>query len=360
MASNHVTSAGYFGQSFLGSLAGELGNPALGADLGADTRPDSQAPVLLGESVAVRRLRSQIQRIAPHFRIALIRGEMGCGKELVARAIHALSPGADGPFIAIDAGMLAGCVADGEMARFGRGRTAESVLESANGGTLYLRGAGELTFSLQSALLEFLRECDRYHATPSRTRPTRIDRSGPRPDKIRILAGSDRDLRTLAAIGQFREDLYAHLSAVEILVPPLRQRVEDIPLLAQWLLRRVAEVAGQPPKVLAEETGLRLQEQLWPNNLRELERVVCQAAALADGSMIEPRHLLGVVEPAFGHSGRAPAAKIERLHDVIQQHVLEVLTRCGGNKLRAAELLGISRSTLYRMLDAESAAEKAR
>ena len=90
-------------------------------------------PVLLGESVAVRRLRSQIQRIAPHFRIALIRGEMGCGKELVARAIHALSPGADGPFIAIDAGMLARSVVDGEMARSRRGRTAESVLESADG-----------------------------------------------------------------------------------------------------------------------------------------------------------------------------------------------------------------------------------
>ena len=143
-------------------------------------------------------------------------------------------------------------------------------------------------------------------------------------------------------------------------MPPLRQRVEDIPLLAQWLLRRTADAAGQAPKMLAEDTEFRLQEHLWPNNLRELERVVCQAAALAEGAVIEPRHLLAVVEPAFGKPTGIPARRPTRLHDVIQQHVLEVLTRCGGNKLRAAELLGISRSTLYRMLEAESAAEKAR
>jgi DNA-binding NtrC family response regulator len=97
-----------------------------------------------------------------------------------------------------------------------------------------------------------------------------------------------------------------------------------------------------------------LQERLWPNNLRELERVVAQAAALAEGAIVEPRHLLALVDPANASPASQPAIHIERLHDVIQQHVLAVLTRCGGNKLRAAELLGISRSTLYRMLDAGS------
>jgi DNA-binding NtrC family response regulator len=315
--------------------------------------------MLVGESVAARRLRSQIQRVAPYFRIALIRGETGCGKELVARAIHDLSPGAGGPFVVTHAATLAESVAAGELAECGCRWTAASVFESADGGTLYLRGVGELTFGLQASLLEFLRECDVYRGPSSSARLTRINSSVRRPAELRILAASNRDLRTLAAIGQFREDLYAHLSAVEIFVPPLRQRVEDIPLVAQWLLRRMAEATGQAPKMLAEETGFRLQEQLWPNNLRELERVVCQAAGLAEGAVIEPRHLLAVVEPAFGNPAGTPAAGPVRLHDVIQQHVLEVLTHCGGNKLRAAELLGISRSTLYRMLDAGAKEEKA-
>jgi DNA-binding NtrC family response regulator len=348
MSSNQVTTAASFEQSFSGMLHAASRDPGSGTD----PSRDPQKPVLLGESLAVQRLRSQIQRIAPYFRIALIRGEMGCGKELVARAIHALSPSADRPFVVTRAATLAESLAARDGTRLGRGWTAASLVESADGGTLYLRGVGELALGLQDTLLQFLIEFDRCRSKPPRTRITRVDPSARSLADVRILAASDRDLRTLSAIGQFRQDLYAQLSAVEIFVPPLRQRAEDIPLLAQWLLRRLAEATGQAPKLLAEETASRLQEQLWPNNLRELERVLCQAAALAEGARIEPRHLLAVVEPAFGNSARAPAVKIERLHDVMQQHVFEVLARCGGNKLRAAELLGISRSTLYRMLDA--------
>ena len=346
MSSNHVTSAQCFGQPFSAPLNGDPRDP--GSE--AECRHDPQEPVLLGESMAVKRLRSQVQPIAPYFRIALIRGEMGCGKELVARAIHALSPGADGPFVVTQAAALAESVATGEGARPGRW-TAASLVESAEGGTLYLRGTGELTFDLQAALLQFLIEFNRCRGKPQ-SGLTRVDSSARNVADTRILAASNRDLRTLAAIGQFRQDLYAQLSAVEIFVPPLRQRAEDIPLLGQWLLCRTAEATGQAPKLLAEETAFRLQEHLWPNNLRELEHVVCQAAALAEGARIEPRHLLAVVEPAFGNAPHASAAKMERLDDVIRQHVFEVLARCGGNKLRAAELLGISRSTLYRMLDA--------
>jgi DNA-binding NtrC family response regulator len=306
-------------------------------------------PVLLGDSVAIRRLRSQIQRIAPYFRTALIRGETGSGKQLVARAIHALSPGADGPFIVANASALAESIAKGETLRSASSTIAASMLGSAHGGTLYLDSIGELPFALQAALFRFIRACEeRRNLLPpaSRSGPARID--------IRILASSDRDLRILSAIGQFRQDLYARLSAVEILVPPLCQRVEDIPILAAWLLRRIADETGRGPKLLAKSTLAQLQERLWPNNLRELERVVAQAAALAEGALVEPRHLLALVEPASAGPVRPPAIHIERLHDVIQQHVLDVLTRCGGNKLRAAELLGISRSTLYRMLDASS------
>ncbi len=302
---------------------------------------DHEELVLLGESPAVRRLRSQIDRIAPYFRTALIRGEQGTGKHIVARAIHARSPGSDAPFIISNAISLAEAIAADASSPL-----AASLVDSANGGTLYLDGIGELPFALQAGLFRFIRACEDRRATSAMGRNDLA-----RPD-TRILTATHRDLRTMSAIGQFRQDLYARLSVVEIFVPPLRQRFEDIPLLAAWLLRRLADRTGQSPKIVAQATLAQLEDRMWPNNLRELDRVVAQAAALAEGSTIEPRHLLSLVEPAGGPL--PPAAKLERLQDVIQQHVLEVLTRCGGNKLRAAELLGISRSTLYRMLDASS------
>lgn len=319
------------------------------SDLRAAALRRQGEPILLGDSVAIRRLRSQIQRIAPHFRSALIRGEVGTGKQFVANAIHALSPGAEGPFIVSDAAALAESVAGGDRASTPNTPAAGSLLESAQGGTLYLKGVGKLTPTLQAALLRFLRACEERRAAPIQS-----SRSGLRRPDIRILASSDRDLRTLASVGQFRQDLHARLSVVEILVPPLRQRTEDFPVVSAWLLRKIADCNGQGPKMLAENTLAQLQARLWSNNFRELERVLQQAAALAEGAVIEPRHLLVLVPPA----GDTPAAtaRIERLHEVIQQHVLDVLTRCGGNKLRTAELLGISRSTLYRMLDASTLA----
>jgi DNA-binding NtrC family response regulator len=311
--------------------------------------------VVMGESVAARRLRSQIRRIAPYFRTALIRGETGSGKELVARRLHAGSPGADGPFIVEPAAAIAEPFARDEAAHMAGTRSTESLLESANTGALYLKGVGELSFGQQAGLFRFLRACEERRGPPARGGRVRVDRT---EGRARILAASDRDLRALALIGQFRQDLYAHLSAVEILVPPLRDRVDDIPMLAEWLLRRLAGQTRQSPKLLAEATIAQLKRFLWPNNLRDLERVVCQAAALAEGTSIEPRHLLALVEPGFASQAADPEKKVERLHDVVQQHVFDVLARCGGNKLRAAEALGISRSTLYRMLDA-AAADKA-
>jgi DNA-binding NtrC family response regulator len=312
---------------------------------------DQDAPILLGDSAAIRQLRSQIQRVAPYLRIALIRGEAGTGKQFVARAVHNLSSGAEGPFIVCDAAALAESIADGD----GRSTslstpTAGQLLKSAHGGILFLDGVGRLSPALQTTLLGFIRSCTERRATPAQ--PGRA--SLRRPD-TRILVASDRDLRTLAAVGHFRPDLYAHLSGVELVVPPLRQRIEDIPVLAAWLLRRLAGRAGHSPKMLADATLAQLQDRAWPGNLRELDRVLVQAASLTDGVILEPRHLLALVEPAHPDSATSTAARPERLDDVIRQHVLEVLTRCGGNKLRAAELLGISRSTLYRMLESADA-----
>jgi DNA-binding NtrC family response regulator len=295
---------------------------------------------LLGESVAVRQLRSQIQRIAPYFRTALLRGEAGSGKQAVAHAIHVLSPGGKGQFVIGDAAALADSFDCGKTC--GRSELlAVAGLDSARGGTVYLTRVDELSFRQQAALLRFVRGCE----------AARPPVSGP---VTRILAGSDRDLRALAAIGQFRQDLYVRLSAVELVVPPLRQRADDLSMLAELLLRRFADQTGQSPKALSLSAVAQLIRRQWLNNLRELESVIAQAAALAESGTIEPHHLLSVAERDSGKPAQA-TPRPERLQDVIQQHVLEVLTRYGGNKLRAAEVLGISRSTLYRMLGANQA-----
>jgi DNA-binding NtrC family response regulator len=359
MGSSNFTSAGCVRQA-----RPELSKPmSRRAAIWRDAALEGRDGVLMGESLAARRLGSQIRRIAPYFRTALIRGEAGTGKELVARALHALSPGANGPFVVARLSILTESFANRSAPGSSHAPNADSLLESADGGTLYLDGVGELSVELQSALLEFLKACEDRRAAPGHSGRSDFGRpatGSPVASELgtRILAASDRDLRTLAAIGQFRQDLYALLSAVEIAVPPLRQRTEDIPALAQWILRRMAAESRQEPGLLAEATICALQERQWPGNLGELQRVLTQAAALSGGGAIEPRHLLALAEPVCGHAGARPAARVERLQDVVQQHVLNVLTRCGGNKLRAAEALGISRSTLYRMLEAGPATSR--
>jgi DNA-binding NtrC family response regulator len=270
-----------------------------------------------------------------------VRGERGAGKKSVARAIHALSSGVRGEFVVAPAAAFAESVATSDAARPAAYAAATTLLESARGGTLYLQGMGELSSGQQAGLLRFLGSFEEH----------RLKTDQPRAG-LRILVSSDRDLRTLAAIGQFRQDLYSRLSWVEIFVPALRERLEDIPELAESMLRRFAEQTGESPKLLADSTIERLREPQWTDNLPGLRSVVTHAAALAEGAIIEPRHLLMLVEPRFDRRAATPPARPDRLDDVIEQHVLAVLTRCGGNKLRAAEMLGISRSTLYRMLDA--------
>jgi DNA-binding NtrC family response regulator len=350
MSSHHSTGAGRFQETVVKSQSRELPGEA-------SAEVERSDWVLLGESVAVRQLRSQIQHIAPYYRTALIRGEGGAGKHAVTQAIHTRSPAAAGRFVVRDARALADVVERSPGYR-ASDISAESVLQSSRGGTLHMTHVGELSFSQQAALFRFLRGCEERRGGTAEARgkgagASDLQRTTPpqpdtRPNMTRILASTDRDLRALTAIGQFRQDLYVRLSAVEIFVPPLRQRIEDVHMLAEGLLRRLCEKTGQPNKFLAKSTASQLQKRQWPGNLRELERVVARAAALAEGGAIEPRHLLVLVEAARGAA--SSSARIERLQEVVERHVLDVLTRCDGNKLHAAEVLGISRSTLYRML----------
>jgi len=271
---------------------------------------------LAGESAAMHRVRSQLERIAPHVRTALITGETGTGKEQVARMLHARGPGADGPFIIWEAEPLTKMLIETDK--------GSAILLEAHGGTLFLAKMGTVPLTQQPALLRMLQLQEQ--------RTHRCD--------VRIVTSSDRDLRTLTMTGQFREDLYRRIGTVEIGLAPLRRRQEDIAEVAETLLRR----AGG--RGISAEAVVRLEQHTWPRNVRELREVLDRALELAGNAVVDARHL----RLPERHEDAEP--NLEPLQDVVRRHVLEVLTRCSGNKLRASEVLGISRSTLYRMLDA--------
>jgi two-component system response regulator HydG len=255
--------------------------------------------VFAGEGAAVSLLRLQVLRIAPHFRTALVTGERGVGKETVAREMHRLSGAAHGPFTRMDVGAFAQRLERVELR-----------------GVLYLYGLERLEPGLQERLALRLRAIQR---------------------ETRIVFASECDLRAMLATGRLRQNLSSRVGALEIRVGSLRDRFEDFDLLAGSLLRRVEGMGwfGQA----ALET---MKEHDWPGNLAELLRVVRQV-----------RRVEGEIRaadlPELAVEGEGDEAV--RLEQVMQRHVFEVLQRCSGNKLKAAKLLGISRSTLYRMLE---------
>ena len=305
----------------ISSALNELRNlrPDRPAECGPATAAFAAATV--GESDAMQRLRSQIKRIAPYFRTALITGNPGTGKEGVARMLHALSPCADGQFVATESTTLA----ESMMAEEG-GPVLDAITGTAVGGTLYLNEVGEVPLPLQGTLLRLWSASGR--------------------GKMRVVAGTHRDLRTMGVTGQFRPDLAQRLMGIELTVPALGERREDIAAVVQEVLRCIG---GERELKLSTDAMTRLLAHRWTGDVAEVDEVL-RAALISAGrrATIESSNLpeLRVTEP-----GTSEEIRLEKLEDVVRQHVLGVLTRCGGNKLRAAEILGISRSTLYRMLE---------
>jgi DNA-binding NtrC family response regulator len=291
---------------------------------------------IVGSSAAMKRLRLQVRRIGPHFRTVLVSGEAGTGKELVARRLHAMSPGSSGPFIACHAAAIEDVLVESEV--FGESTGAiDRLMKRSQRGTLFLDGVNEMPMEAQERLLRALEKHESAQNGPE---------ASPRID-LRIIASSAEDLRILVSTGRFRQELYQRLATVAISLPPLRERTDDLSELAKYFLRRFALLYGNSVDEIADEAMERMRLYRWPGNVRELESVLRNGVLQSEGKMLESDHLPVFSEPNEPVSATSSA----RLQDVVEQHVLRVLQDCRGNKLRAAEMLGISRSTLYRMLE---------
>ena len=286
------------------------------------------------------------ETVAPTDSTVLITGESGTGKEVLARYIHALSEREDGPFVSINCGALPENLLESELFGHVKGsftgavRDKEGLLVSARGGTFFLDEVGEMSPSLQVKLLRTLQE--REVVPVGSTRPVDID--------VRVIAATNRDLENEIRRGTFRSDLYYRLNVISLHMPPLRDRSDDVPLLADHFLQQFSG-DGEPLK-LDDDALDRLRHYDWPGNVRELENALERAAVMAGGKTVRVEHLPErVVEPPAESLVSEETPANPTLEVIERAYVLWVLKSEGGNKARAAEILGIDPSTLYRKLN---------
>ncbi|MGA8893304.1 MAG: sigma-54 dependent transcriptional regulator [Anaeromyxobacteraceae bacterium] len=301
---------------------------------------------VVGRSEAMLQVYKTAARVASTDATVLIAGESGTGKELVARAIHSASPRASGPFVAVDCGAIAEGVLESEL--FGHARGAftgaqvarRGLFEEAHHGTLFLDEIGDIGPNLQARLLRALQEGT----------IRRVGANEPIAVDVRVVAATNRDLEAAVKAGTFRADLYYRLHVVSIRIPPLRDRREDIPLLAEHFAQKHGRAEGSAISPEARET---LLAHDWPGNVRELENVVARALALNPSGVVLREDLPEAVRAAKGAPAPAPLPDVAdrpTLAELERRYATQVLEEAGGNKTRAAEILGIDRKTLYRIL----------
>lgn len=286
---------------------------------------------MVGSSAVMQHLFARMRTTAPHFRLATVEGEPGVGKMLAAQTLHRIGRAAQGRFAPWSAAEFL--------------ERAPEIWRGLRGGLLYLARIDELTVQQQARLREFLER-----AAQERMRAQAP--CGP----LQLIVGAAQPLRRAAAAGAFRSDLAETLSAIRFPIPPLRDRREDVSLLAESFLRRWSAEHGKPLRGFAPEAMHRLTTHLWPGNVHELEMAVAAAALETRSQWIRPIDLPRLDRPRLDRPAETPASvdasanEDPNLERAILRHVARVLERVHGNKLRAARLLGISRSTLYPML----------
>ena len=307
---------------------------------------------LLGRSPLMLDVFARVRRVAPHFRTVLVTGATGTGKELVARALHRLSPAASGTFAVCNCSAIVETLFESELFGYVKGaftgatQDKSGLFEYANGGTLFLDEIGEMPLATQAKLLRVLQSQEIQ----------RVGSPAVRKVDVRVVAATNRDLRARVADKEFRDDLYYRLSMVEVKLPLLAERKEDVPLLVRYLVERFATQYNKPIRGLTRRAQALLARYSWPGNVRELENALGHACMMVEGDLIDVRD--------FPDTLRKPAERelvededLIPLDELQRRHALRVLARVGGNKKRAAEILGIARTTLYQLL-AESGAEQ--
>jgi DNA-binding NtrC family response regulator len=312
------------------------------------------APLLVGEDASLRKVYSALQRAASTDATVLIEGESGTGKELFARSLHALSTRADAPFVAINCAAIPENLLETELFGYEKGAFTGAAarklgkFEVAHRGTLFLDEIGDMPLTLQAKILRVLEE----------KRFERVGGTALMQVDVRLVAATNRGLKAAVAGRRFREDLYFRLSVFPIVVPPLRERPGDVPLLARFFVERFCRELKKKPLIFSPEAIEQLQTYRWPGNVRELQNCIERAVILSDGDAIRPRHLnLSFLEPPGPEPAPGPWEQIDlsgTLTEVTRRVVAEaekrkieqVLREADNNKGRASEFLGIT----YKML----------
>jgi two-component system response regulator HydG len=299
---------------------------------------------IVGRSPAMREVLERVVRVAPTDATVLITGESGTGKELVARAIHVASRRGDRPFVPVNCAAITETLLESELFGHAKGaftgaiRARRGLFEEAHGGTLFIDEIGETAPGFQAKLLRALQEGE----------IRRVGESTPVQVDVRVIAATNQDLRKAIAERRFREDLFYRLNVVPLRIPPLRERREDVPLLAAHFLQRFNERTSER-KVLTPEALARLASHPWPGNVRELENMIEQAAALSAGREIREADVQ-VDEPR----STAPAERVLTLTEVVDEAervaIEAALSRCQADLTRVARELGVSGTTLWRKM----------
>ncbi len=312
------------------------------------------SPFVEVRSESFRRVVDLATRIAPHDSSVLIVGESGVGKEVVARYIHRMSPRAAGAFVAVNCGALPDTLLESELFGHKAGAFTGAIEDhaglfaEANKGTIFLDEIGDISPALQVKLLRVLQTKEIRRVGDSKTR--KVD--------VRVIAATNRDLQEAVRSGAFREDLLYRLRVIEIDVPPLRNRVEDILPLARHFVGQFARRLRRPKLHLDAACLDFLQAYPWPGNVRELENAIERGAVLCEGDAILPEHLPPSIVHATGRRRGTAEPVLRPLADVEQDHIHAVLEAVGGNRTRAAAILGISPATLWRRLKHAEAASR--
>ncbi|HZX96114.1 MAG TPA: sigma-54 dependent transcriptional regulator [Myxococcales bacterium] len=301
---------------------------------------------LVGGSPPMRRAMELVEKVAPSKASVVITGQSGTGKEMVARAIHQLSPRRDKPFIAINCSAIPASLIESEM--FGHERGAFTgaqerrlgAWELADGGTLFLDEIGEIPIELQAKFLRVLEE-------------ERLRRLGGKSEimvDVRVISATNRDLKEEIKASRFREDLYFRLNVFHINLAPLKERREDIPLLVQHFIDRFAREGGKKLQGVSPPALKLLTDYAWPGNIRELRNTLERAVILCGSGIIDPEHLPSELASGGGESAYLKLPYGLPLREIEKEYILATLTRLQNNKARTSQALGISEKTLYNKL----------